>query len=100
MLRTDFQESGYVKNAERAQYKALLCRGPHSKSSGLCGYTALAARPQGRRLSVKAATEGTQTHGRTGSQYSFTHGCFEFHIIFMGHIVLSFFRFVLNHLKM
>lgn len=66
---------------------------------GFVGYTALGARPQGRRLSVKAATACKHT-GRTGSQYNFTHGCFEFHIIFMGHKVLSFFRFVLNHLKM
>lgn len=67
---------------------------------GFVGYMALAAPPQGRRLSVKAATEGSKHTDRTGSQYSFTHGCFEFHIIFMGHKVLSFFRFVLNHLKM
>lgn len=64
------------------------------------GYTALAASPRGRHLSVKAATRARRHTDRTVSQYNLTRGCFEFRIVFMGYKVLSFFWFVFNHLKM
>ena len=49
-----------MKKAERVQREPgeqSFCRGPRSKHSGLLGNIALAASPQGRRLSVKANTQ-------------------------------------------